>query len=249
MESRPVALVTGASRNIGRAVALELARDGIDIACVGRDLPMLEETARAVRALGMSASVIVADANSSASMESAVDAAAAKHGRLDIVINNAGMLRDGLPKDIDADMFAQDMQVNLVAQYAVARRAYPYLKISPRPVVVNMGSVAGQAAFPRCVSYVTSKAAIEGLTRALALDWARDKIRVLCMAPGYVESDISKDILSNEASRDWILKRIPLRRVAKPEEVAVFVAFLVSPRVSFATGEVYYLDGGQRMAI
>jgi hypothetical protein len=116
-------------------------------------------------------------------------------------------------------------------------------------VSLALGSVAGQAAFPRCVSYVTSKAAIEGLTRALALDWARDKIRVLCMAPGYVESDISKDILSNEASRDWILKRIPLRRVAKPEEVAVFVAFLVSPRVSFATGEVYYLDGGQRMAI
>jgi NAD(P)-dependent dehydrogenase (short-subunit alcohol dehydrogenase family) len=249
MELRPVAFVTGASRNIGRAVALALARDGIDIACVGRDLPMLEETARAVRALGMNASVIVADAKSSASMESAVDAAVAEHGRLDIVINNAGMLRDGLPKDIDAATFAEDMQVNLVAQYAVARRAHPHLKASPRPVVVNMGSVAGQAAFPRCVSYVTSKAAIEGLTRALALDWARDKIRVLCMAPGYVESDISKDILANEASRDWILKRIPLRRVAKPEEVGDFVAFLVSPRASFATGEVYYLDGGQRMAI
>ena len=116
MESRPVAFVTGASRNIGRAVALELARDGIDVACVGRDLPMLEETARAVRALGMNASVIVADANSSTSMESAVDAAVAGHGRLDIVINNAGMLRDGLPKDIDADMFAQDKQVNLEAQ-------------------------------------------------------------------------------------------------------------------------------------
>lgn len=242
-------MVTGASRNIGRAVALALARDGIDIACIGRDVRMLEETARAVQALGVHASVIVADAKSTASMEAAVDATVADHGRLDIVINNAGVLRDGLPKDIDASMFAEDLQVNLVAQYAVARRAYPHLKVSPRPVVVNMGSVAGQVAFPRCASYVTSKAAIEGLTRALAMDWARDKIRVVCMAPGYVESDISKDILADESSRDWILKRIPLRRVAQPEEVGDFVAFLVSPRARFATGEIYYLDGGQRMAI
>jgi NAD(P)-dependent dehydrogenase (short-subunit alcohol dehydrogenase family) len=249
MESRPVALVTGASRNIGRAVALALARDGIDIACVGRDLAMLEETVRAVRQCGVEASLILADAKSTASMEAAVDAVIADYGRLDIVINNAGSLRDGLPQDIDVGMFSDDLQVNLVAQYAVARRAYPHLKASPRPVVVNMGSVAGQVAFPRCVSYVTSKAAIEGLTRALAMDWARDNIRVVCMAPGYVESDISKDILANEASRDWILKRIPLRRVARPQEVGDFVAYLVSPKASFATGEIYYLDGGQRMAI
>lgn len=249
MESRPVALVTGASRNIGRAVALALAHDGIDIACVGRDLAMLEETVRAVRQCGVEASLILADAKSTASMEAAVDAVIADYGRLDIVINNAGSLRDGLPQDIDVGMFSDDLQVNLVAQYAVARRAYPHLKASPRPVVVNMGSVAGQVAFPRCVSYVTSKAAIEGLTRALAMDWARDNIRVVCMAPGYVESDISKDILANEASRDWILKRIPLRRVARPQEVGDFVAYLVSPKASFATGEIYYLDGGQRMAI
>lgn len=249
MHPQAVALVTGASRNIGRAVALALARDGIDIVCVGRDLPMLEETAALVRAIGRRASVVVADASNLTSMEAAVDAAATEYGRLDIVVNNAGTLRDGLPQDIDAETFARDLQVNLVAHYAVARRAYPWLKASSRPVVVNMGSVAGQVTFPRCVSYVTSKAALEGLTRALALDWARDKIRVVCMAPGYVESDISKDILANESSRDWILKRIPLRRVAKPEEVGDFVAFLASPKASFATGEIFYLDGGQRMAI
>jgi len=249
MEKRPVAFVTGASRNIGRAVALALARDGIDIACAGRDMVMLEETARKVRDLGVNASVVLADANNSSAMEAAVADTVKEHGRLDIVVNNAGSLRDGLPSDIDVNTFAQDIQVNLFAQYAVARSAYPHLKNSPRPVVVNMGSVAGQVAFPRCVSYVTSKAAIEGLTRALAIDWARDKIRVVCMAPGYVESDISKSILDDEDSRKWILKRIPLRRVAKPEEVGDFVAFLVSPKAGFATGEIYYLDGGQRMAI
>ncbi len=136
-----------------------------------------------------------------------------------------------------------------MSQYALARAAYPHLKASSRGVVVNIGSIAGQVAFARCPSYVTSKAAIEGLTRSLATDWARDGIRVLCVGPGYVESDISSDVLSDEKSRDWILKRIPLRRVAKPEEVGDLVAFLVSEKARFATGETYYLDGGQRMAI
>ena len=116
-------------------------------------------------------------------------------------------------------------------------------------VIINIGSLAGAIAFPGMAAYCASKAGIDGLTRALAYDWAGDNIRVLCVAPGYVKSDISKDVLADERKRDWVLRRIPLRRVAEPEEIAEFVAFLASDAARFCTGETYYVDGGQRMAI
>jgi NAD(P)-dependent dehydrogenase (short-subunit alcohol dehydrogenase family) len=244
-----VALVTGASRNIGRCIALALAREGADIVCVGRDAGMLDETAAAVRALGRRAAVARADAADNAALEQVPGFAIEAFGRLDVLVNNAGGLRDGLPQDIPPAQFAADLQVNLVAQYTLARAAHPHLKASGAGVVVNIGSIAGSIAFPRCPSYVTSKAAIGGLTRSLAMDWARDGIRVVCVAPGYVESDISRDVLADAKARDWIVKRIPLRRVAQPEEVGEFVAFVASDRARFCTGETYYVDGGQRMAI
>ena len=90
---------------------------------------------------------------------------------------------------------------------------------------------------------------MDGLTRALAFDWARNNIRVICVAPGYVESDATKDAIADPKVRDWILKRVPLRRIGKPGEIGELVAFLVSDQASFITGETYYIDGGQRMAI
>lgn len=248
-QSDRVAIVTGASRNIGRAIAVALARDGCAVVCFGRDRNALEATADMIRARGGSASTFVGDAASNDSMAAVVVHASEQHGGVDVVVNNAGAFRGGRPEDITVEQFAADVQVNLIAQYALARAAHPILKRRGGGVIINVGSMAGAMALPRCPSYVTSKTAIEGLTRALAYDWARDGIRVLCVAPGYVESDISKDALADPATRDWILKRIPLRRVAKPAEIGEFVSFLASSRAAFCTGETYYVDGGQRMAI
>lgn len=244
-----IAIVTGASRNIGRAIALALARDGMEIVCFGRDQQALRETAATITDLGGRASVFVGDAASNQSMADVVAHAGRDHGGVDVVVNNAGMLRDVKSQDITPEQFAADLQVNLVAQFALARAAYPVLKARGGGVIVNIGSIAGARAFPRCVSYVTSKTAIDGLTRALAYDWARDNIRVLCVAPGYVESNISKDAMANDTTREWILKKIPMRRIGKPEEVGDLVAFLASDRARYATGETYYLDGGERTAI
>lgn len=244
-----IAIVTGASRNIGRAIALALARDGLDIVCFGRDEAALQETAAVIAGLGRKASVLVGDAASNQSMAELVDHANATFGGVDVVINNAGIYRDIKTVDLTPEQFAADLQVNLVAQFALARAAYPVLKARGGGVIVNIGSIAGAMAFPRAASYVVSKTAIDGLTRALAYDWARDNIRVLCVAPGYVLSDISKDALADAATREWILSRIPMRRVGKPEEVGEFVAFLASDKAGYATGETYYLDGGQRSAI
>jgi 3-oxoacyl-[acyl-carrier protein] reductase len=248
MSAKKVALVTGASRNIGRSIALALARRGYALACFGRDDAALSETARMVRAMGAQASVFVGDAKSNASLEDFVQHAMQVHGAIDAVINNAGIVVERRPEEITPEEFAETLQVNLVSQFTLARAAYASMR-GRGGVIINIGSLAGAIAFPRTAAYCASKAGIDGLTRALAYDWAGDNIRVLCVAPGYVKSDISKEVLANERKRDWVLRRIPMHRVAEPEEIAEFVAFLASEAASFCTGETYYVDGGQRMAI
>lgn len=249
MPQQKVALVTGASRNIGRAIALALARRGHATACFGRDAAALDETARQIRGAGGQASVFVGDARSNESLREFVAHALAVHGAVDVVVNNAGVLVEGRPEELTPEEFAETLQVNLVSQFALARAAYAPMRARGGGVVINIGSLAGAVAFPRTAAYCASKAGIDGLTRALAYDWAKDKIRVVCVAPGYVESDISKDVLADGAKRDWILRRIPLRRVATPAEIGEFVGFFASEAAGFCTGETYYIDGGQRMAI
>jgi len=248
MSAQKLALVTGASRNIGRAIALALARRGYALACFGRDAAALDETAHMVRALGAQASVFVGDAKSNASLQAFVEQAVQTHGAIDAVINNAGIVVERRPEELTPEEFAETLQVNLVSQFTLARAAYASMR-GRGGVIINIGSLAGAIAFPRTAAYCASKAGVDGLTRALAYDWAGDNIRVLCVAPGYVKSDISKEVLADERKRDWVLRRIPLRRVAEPEEIAEFVAFLASDAASFCTGETYYVDGGQRMAI
>lgn len=249
MVNNKVALVTGASRNIGRSIALALARRGYSLACFGRDAVALEETAGMIRDEGAKASVFVGDAKSNASLQEFAEHAMQTYGAIDAIINNAGVVVERSAEELTPEEFAETLQVNLVSQFTLARAAYASMRARGGGVVVNIGSLAGAIAFPRTPAYCASKAGIDGLTRALAYDWAKDKIRVLCVAPGYVESDISKEVLADVTKRDWVLRRIPQHRVAKPGEIAEFVAFLASDAASFCTGETYYVDGGQRIAI
>lgn len=246
---RRVALVTGASRNIGREIAIALARAGWDVCCLGRDLPALKQTGALVREAGAEARLFTGDAAQSATLEAFAADALDGFGRIDAVINNAGAVREVAARDLTPAQLEEDLRLNLVSQFALARAAYPALKACEAGVIVNVGSIAGALGFPRALSYCSSKAGIEGMTRALALEWARDRIRVLCVAPGYVEAGVSAGALASDAARTWILERIPQRRLAHPAEIAAFVAFLASPAASFATGETYYIDGGLRCAL
>lgn len=242
------ALVTGASRNIGRAIALALARDGFPVACFGRDRDALMETERLIRDEGGVASVHVGDASSDQSLEQFAREAAELHGGIAIVVNNAGIMREEKTVDATPGSFRAVLDVNLTAAFVLARTAYPEL-CKGGGVVVNIGSMFGALGVPAAASYCASKAGIEGLTRALAAEWARDKIRVLSVAPGYVRSDISGAALDDPELSKRILSRIPLRRVAEPEEVGELVAFLASDKAAFLTGEKFVIDGGQRMHV
>lgn len=243
------ALVTGASRNIGRAIALALARDGFPVACFGRDQDALAETARLIRAEGGVASVHVGDVTSDQALEEFASDAAAKHGGIAVVVNNAGIMREQKVVDLTPATFRSVLDVNLTAAFVLSRAAYPELCKGGGGVVVNIGSMFGALGVSAAASYCASKAGIEGLTRALAAEWARDNIRVLTVAPGYVHSDISGAVLEDPNMKKRILSRIPLRRVAEPQEVGDLVAFLASDKAAFMTGEGFVIDGGQRMHV
>jgi NAD(P)-dependent dehydrogenase (short-subunit alcohol dehydrogenase family) len=244
-----VALVTGASRNIGREIALALSRDGCTVWCLGRDAAALDETRVLVQEAGGAAHLFIGDAAQPETLEAFAALAVREHGRIDVVVNNAGAVREVRTSQLTPAQFLEDLQLNLVSQFALARAAYDSLKATGAGVIVNIGSIAGALGFPRAMSYCASKAGIEGMTRSLALDWARDGIRVLCVAPGYVESGVSAGALANDTARQWILERIPQRRLAGPADIAAFVAFLASPSASFATGETYTVDGGLRSTL
>lgn len=243
-----VALVTGASRNIGRAIAQALARDGYAVACFGRDRTALKDTAALIAAAGGSASVHVGDVSSDDSLEAFAREAAERHGGVDVVVNNAGVMQEASIHDTEPAAFRKVLDVNLAAVFVLSRAAHPHLR-QGGGVVVNVGSMFGALGVPSAASYCASKAGVEGLTRAFAAEWARDGIRAVCIAPGYVRSDISAAVLEDPIMSKRVLSRIPQRRAGDPEEIGELVTFLTSERAGFITGETFVIDGGQRMHV
>lgn len=244
-----VAAITGASRGIGRATAEALAAKGCAVACLGRDLEALDETARRVKAAGGAVSLHTADVGDPAFAEPFVAEAVAAHGGLDVVVNSAGILGEKASAEMQPEEYLRVLSVNLVAAFALSRAAYPHLRARPGAAVVNVGSFFSSIGVPGFAAYASSKAGMEGLTRTLAVEWARDGIRVVCIAPGYVDTEMLQGALSDERAGARILSRIPLGRVATAAEIAEVVCFLASPAAGFITGTTVVADGGQVIKI
>ncbi|MGV4925617.1 SDR family oxidoreductase [Streptomyces sp. BHT-5-2] len=246
------ALVTGASRGIGKATAVALALAGADLALSARSLDALKETAALAEAEGRTAVPVPGDLAEPGAAEAVVDEAAAALGGLDIIVHNAGVLPaqdDGTPTLVPLQDSAQAdwdhvLSVNLNATAALCRRAHRHLTESPRASVVLMSSLAGVVGTPRMEAYGASKAAQIALARSLAVGWAREGIRVNALCPGWTRTDMTSFAYSLEPLSDWLMAHVPLGRWAEPEEVARAALFLASPAASYLTGQALVLDGG-----
>ncbi|WP_438489743.1 SDR family NAD(P)-dependent oxidoreductase [Streptomyces sp. S186] len=246
------ALVTGASRGIGKATAEAFALAGADLALSARSSEALKETAALVEAEGRTAVPVPGDLAEPGAAEAVVDDAAAALGGLDIIVHNAGVLPaqdDGTPTLVPLQDSAQAdwdhvLSVNLNATAALCRRAHHHLTGSSRASVVLMSSLAGVAGTPRMEAYGASKAAQIALARSLAVGWAREGIRVNALCPGWTRTDMTSFAHSLEPLSDWLTAHVPLGRWAEPEEIARAALFLASPAASYLTGQALVLDGG-----
>ena len=240
-----VAFVTGSSRGIGRATALALCRAGFDIVVASPELELNEQVAGEIRAAGAKALTSNLDLTSLDSIRDSFAAAYQELGRIDVLVNNAGITKDGLALRMKPQDWNLVLQINLSGAFFAAQQVLPAMVRQRSGRIINIASVVGQAGNAGQANYVSSKAGIIGMTKALAQEVASRNITVNAVAPGFIETDMTA-VLPQEV-KDRMLAAIPLKRMGKPEDVANAVKFLASDEAAYITGHVINVNGGMYM--
>jgi len=242
MTATRVAVVTGASRGIGRSIAERLAADGRLVVLVSRSPDALDEVRRAIEQAGGSAEVRPCDVGDTEALGGMIEAVTSTHGRLDILVNNAGITRDGLILRMSDADFDDVINVNLRSAFVACRAAARPMMRGRFGRIVNIGSVTGLVGNAGQANYAAAKAGLAGLTKTLAKELGSKGITANLVAPGFVETNML-DSLTPKAKEE-IAATVPVRRLGRPEEIAHVVSFLASDLAGYMTGQILVVDGG-----
>jgi 3-oxoacyl-[acyl-carrier protein] reductase len=241
-----VALVTGGTRGIGRAIALAFSRLGVDVSVTGRDAARVGEAAEGLsRESSRAVKGMVMDVANRQAVDSVVKAFVRDRGRIDILVNNAGITRDNLLMRMKPDEWESVIATNVNGLYYCSQAVLRPMIRQRGGRIINMSSVVGLTGNPGQANYAASKAAIVGFTKALAREVASRQITVNAIAPGYIETDMTSGL--SEEARKVLFDSIPMQRIGMPEDVAAAALFLASEGASYVTGQVLSVNGGLYM--
>lgn len=237
-----VAMVTGASQGLGKACAVRLAQCGATLVCVARSAENLAQTVAEIDAIGGQAEARPCDVASRESVQALFSDVEQRYGKLDILVNNAGITRDSLLPRMSDEHWDDVIATNLTSCFLFSREATKLMMSKRYGRIINMSSVSGLIGNPGQTNYSASKAGMIGMTRSLAREMGKRKITVNAVAPGFIESEMTK-ALGPEMLKE-VVKRIPANRLGQADDVAAAVVFLASPAASYITGQVITVDGG-----
>jgi 3-oxoacyl-[acyl-carrier protein] reductase len=240
-----IALVTGGSQGIGRAAAVVLARCGADVAVMARSMDKCEAVAEEIRALGRRALAVKGDLGVADEIKSAVEKVASELGPVNILVNNAAITRDGLMLRMKREDWDDVINTNLTGVFLMTQAVLPMMTKARRGRIINLTSVVAQSGNAGQVNYISSKAGIIGLTKAVAREYASRNVTVNAIAPGFIETPMTAAL--NEEARNALLEQIPLKRPGSDLDVAHAVAFLASDEAGYITGQVINVNGGMYM--
>jgi 3-oxoacyl-[acyl-carrier protein] reductase len=241
-----VAIVTGAAQGIGRAIAETLAKAGADVAVVDRDVAHAAEAVAAITRLGRRGLAVKANVAEWTDVQAMVEQVMAELGRIDILVNNAGITRDSLLLRMKEEDWNMVLDVNLTGTFHGTKAVLPVLMKQRGGAIVNIASVVGVMGNAGQANYAASKAAVIGLTKTVAREYASRAVTVNAVAPGFIDTAMTHGLVGD--AREALIKQIPLGRLGTPNDVAEAVRFLVSPAAAYITGHVLHVNGGMLMA-